>query len=122
MTWYVSPSLFPIHLGPQSSLQSLRNRAEQLQGRLQVLGDLFGQDIGFREAVRVLQTLVLEPEQIEVELVPLRQLVVGERAPAAVLGISAHVGFRRCRLPGRWQATNSSRSARLRGLVLSVKC
>jgi hypothetical protein len=35
---------------------------------------------------------------------------------------SDHVGLRSLRSPGRYQSTNSSRSARLRDFVFSVKC
>ena len=53
-------------------------------GGLEVGGDLLGQLVGLGEAVGVFQALVLDPEDVEVELVPLRKFLIGEASPAAI--------------------------------------
>ncbi len=45
--------------------QILRNQPELLQRRLQILNDLGGDQARFGEAVRILQRVVLEPEDVE---------------------------------------------------------
>ena len=52
---------------------------------MQVLDDLGGDDVGGGEVGGVLERLVLEPEDVEVGLVALDQVVVGERVAALAL-------------------------------------
>ena len=48
-----------------------RDPLELLQRRLQVLRDLLRQHLRLRQVLRILQTLILEPEDVQVQLVPL---------------------------------------------------
>jgi hypothetical protein len=68
--------------GRLSPLQLPRDRAELLQGRLEVVGDLLGQHVGLWEALGVLQALVPQPRQVEGKLVPLGEFLVGVAPPA----------------------------------------
>lgn len=49
----------------------------------------WGQDVGLGEAFGVFQALVLDPEDVQVQLVPLGQFLVGVGAPAAFGGLLA---------------------------------
>ena len=53
---------------------------------MQIIDDFGGDNIGRRQAVRVGQAFVLNPEQIQAQLIVLQKLVIIEAAPAA-LGI-----------------------------------
>src|SRR5262245_60466524 len=55
---------------------------ELLQGRLQVVGDFLGDDVRRGQRVGVRQALVLDPEQVQAQLVSLEQVFVGIVAPA----------------------------------------
>src|SRR5262245_19393759 len=75
------PSSIGIGLPP---LRQVRlDRLELLQRRPRVLHDLRLDHVGVRELLRLLQALVLEPEDVESSLVALDDLVVGERTPAS---------------------------------------
>jgi len=52
------------------------NPLELLQCRPQVLNDVARENIRFGQVLGVLQTVVLQPEDVEVRLVPLNELVV----------------------------------------------
>jgi hypothetical protein len=60
-------------------------RAELIQRRLQVIGDFLSENIRLGQVFGVLKALVLEPEDVEIELVALEQFLVIESAPAALL-------------------------------------
>ena len=49
-----------------------RDEGELLCRRLQILGDLGGDDMRLGEVGRILQAIVLEPQQVKAHLVPLR--------------------------------------------------
>ena len=68
-----------------SFLQVLRDRRELLQRGLQVFGDLGSDNIGIRQVRAVFEAIVFEPEEVEVHLVALDQLFVGEGLPALAL-------------------------------------
>jgi hypothetical protein len=71
------------------------DRLELLQGGAQVFDDLGGDRVRVREGGGILQAFVAEPEDVQADLVALEQLVVGERAPAAVrVGIGPGRGAR----------------------------
>jgi hypothetical protein len=59
---------------------------ELFQRGFQIIGDLGGENVGGWQRVSIGEALVLDPEQIEAQLVPLQQLLVFVAAPAA-LGI-----------------------------------
>jgi hypothetical protein len=70
---------------PQSTSllpQTLRNRPELLQHRLQFLHDLGRQRVRLGHIGRLLQRLVAQPKDVQVDLVAGQQFLVGERAPA----------------------------------------
>ena len=70
------------------------NRRELLQGRLQVVGDFLGQYVGIGKIIGIFEALVLEPENVEVRLVPLHQFFVFKRPPLTFgLLISVPGGF-----------------------------
>ena len=67
-----------------------------LEGGFEVFGDVGGDDFGSREVGGVFEGLVLEPEDVEVDLIALEEVLVGEalealglRALEAILGIEA---------------------------------
>ena len=70
---------------PASALQVGRDLGELVEGGLQVFGNLGGYDIGVGKTGRVFQTIVLEPEDVQAELVALEELVIVE-GPEAVGG------------------------------------
>ena len=51
---------------------------------MQIVDDLLSKDIRIRQVVAVFQAAVFEPEDVEVQFVPFKDLVVGEAAPTAV--------------------------------------
>lgn len=53
-----------------------------LQGRLKVLDDLGADDVGRRKVIEVAEAVVLEPEDVQVQLVAFQQLVGREPAEA----------------------------------------
>jgi hypothetical protein len=55
-----------------------------LKRGLEVVGDFLSQHVGRGEIVGVFEALVFEPEDVEVHFVALGEIVVAERAPAAV--------------------------------------
>ena len=67
---------------PLTSAQFLAHTPELIHRRLEALGDLSGQDLGLGQvlrafqALRVFQALVFQPENVQVRLIPLNQLVV----------------------------------------------
>lgn len=65
-------------------LQVSRNGLELFEGRLEIVGDFLGQDFGVGEVFAVFQAFVLEPEDVQVRLVALDQVLVVEGAPAAI--------------------------------------
>jgi hypothetical protein len=70
-------------------LQSLGDRGELAECRLQVLDDLADDDIGWEQIVGVVEAGILQAGDVEVGLVAGDQLVVGEGAEA--LGLNALV-------------------------------
>jgi hypothetical protein len=82
-----------------SLLQVVFDLAELLEGGFEVVDDLTGDDIGGREIGGIFKGVVLQPEDVEVHLVALEEVLVGE-APEA-LGLDAAlpvpVGARTCR-------------------------
>jgi hypothetical protein len=82
----------------QSAPQLRRNPRELLRCRLQVVGDLLGQDVRFGEVVTVFEAFVAEPEDVEVQLVAFSQIGVAEAAPAAfrvLVGVPGNTKNRR---------------------------
>src|SRR5664280_2806626 len=65
-------------LNSGSQLKCGCNSLELHQCSGQVLDDLPGDDLRGREVVQVLQSLVTQPGDVEVGLVPCHQLVIGE--------------------------------------------
>jgi hypothetical protein len=64
-----------------------------LQGGFEVFGDFAGEDVGIGEIGAVFEGLVFEPEEVEVYLVALEQLFVGEAFPTlALLALGAILG------------------------------
>ena len=66
-----------------SGLQFCRNIRELFQGRLQVVDDFLGEDIGVGQVVGFFQGFVKQPEDVEVGIVSLQHLVVFVATPAA---------------------------------------
>ena len=64
---------------------------ELVEGGLQILDDFGGQNGGVWQIGRIAQTVIAEPEDIEVGLVALDQVLVGEAAEA--LGLAALVAI-----------------------------
>jgi len=62
-----------------------RQLTELLQRAPEVVDDLGRQEVGVGEVGGVFEALVAEPKDVEVELVPSHQFVVGKGPPAAVL-------------------------------------
>jgi len=62
----------------------LGDLTELLQRRLKVVGDLLGEDLRVGEVLALLEALVFDPEDVQVQFVALRKLLVGEGPPAAV--------------------------------------
>ena len=60
------------------------DRLELLERGAQVFGDLGSNQIGVGQVGGVFERLVLEPEDVEADLVALEQLVITVGAPAAV--------------------------------------
>lgn len=60
----------------------LINAPELLHRRPQILHDLRRQHVGVGEVVTVLQDLVLQPEDVQADLVARQQVVIGEGAEA----------------------------------------
>ncbi len=87
------------------------------QCRGEVLDDLAGDDLGGGQVVEVLQRLVAQPGDVEVDLVPSDQLVVGERLRTARTRPA-----RRGPCRAGSDSTNSSRWWRRSGFCLRVKC
>lgn len=74
-------------------LHVLRNRRKLFQRRLQIRGDVGGDDFGSGQVGGFFECVVLQPEDVEVHLVALGQFVVGERFETLAL-------FRLCRFFG----------------------
>jgi hypothetical protein len=66
-------------------LQTGRDLAEALKGRFQALDDLGGDLVRRRQQIRVIQAVVLQPEDVEVDLVAPDQIGIGEFAEALAL-------------------------------------
>lgn len=64
--------------------QTVHDLAELGQGGLEVLGDLQCQHVRFGQVLRLAQRVVLDPEDVQIQLVPLRQFLMGEVSPTAV--------------------------------------
>lgn len=77
-----SSVLFKCNLSP---LQVAGNLPKLLQRRFQVISDVFGQFVGFRQVLRVFQALILDPEDVQIQLVALGQVFVDEGTPAIEL-------------------------------------
>src|SRR5437773_12039033 len=56
--------------------RSLLNPRGIVRGRLQVVDDFLGESIGIGKIVRVLETLLSEPEDVEAGIVAIDELVV----------------------------------------------
>jgi len=52
-----------------------------IQRRLHVIGDLLCEHVWFRQVVGFLQALVLEPENVQIHVVPLQQFLLFEYGP-----------------------------------------
>jgi hypothetical protein len=61
-----------------SSLQILRDGRELFHRRFQIGGDVGGDDFRRGQVGALFQRVIFQPEDVEVHLVTLRQLVVGE--------------------------------------------
>jgi len=55
---------------------------ELVERGLEVLSDFGGDHVGIRQVGRVLQAFVFQPEDVEVDLVALKKVFVGERLEA----------------------------------------
>jgi hypothetical protein len=71
--------------GARSRTQVSQNELELFKCRAQVFDDLGGDHVGVFQVGRVFQAVVLEPEDVEAELVSLRELVIAVR-PESALG------------------------------------
>ena len=77
--------------------QLLHQPFELLEGGLEVLDDLPRQHVGLGEVFRVLEALVPQPEDVQVHLVPLEQLVVGEGPKTlGLLAVVGHLAYLSC--------------------------
>ena len=71
-------------------LQVLRDGGELLQRRFQVVRDLLGNQLRRRQIGGLFEGVILQPEDVEVYLVALGQLVVGKGSEAfALLAVGA---------------------------------
>ena len=61
-----------------SAFQSVCNCLELLQNGLQIVGNFLGDDLRLRQIIRVFEGRVLQPEQVEVDLVSFDQVGVVE--------------------------------------------
>src|SRR3954454_13467392 len=68
--------------GPLPPRQIRVDRRELLQGRLEVLDDLGGDDVRVRQVLRGVKALVPQPEDVQAVLVALDQLLIGVGPPA----------------------------------------
>lgn len=59
--------------------QFAHHTSELFEGRVKVLNNLGRKNVGFGQAVQVLETFILEPEDIQVELVPRDEVLIGAR-------------------------------------------
>lgn len=57
-------------------------RSETCKACLDVVDDLFGEDLGFGKVVEVFKAVVFEPEEVEASLVAGDEFLVGELPPA----------------------------------------
>jgi hypothetical protein len=74
---FITPLL---HQFPKSSFPKVRrDLGELIQRRLQVFGDLCGDDIRVGQVCRILQAFVFQPEDVETDFVALEQFFVAER-------------------------------------------
>ena len=78
-------------LGSASRTQVSQNQLELFKRCAQVFDDLGGDHVGVFQVGRVFQAVVLEPEDVEAELIPLRELVIAVRPPSA-LGVRFRPG------------------------------
>jgi hypothetical protein len=71
------------HVSPSriSTSRDLRNPSNLLQCCPQIIRDFLRQNVWLGQIVAVLQALVTQPEDVEVQLVPLHQVVVAEAPP-----------------------------------------
>src|SRR5437016_11155624 len=68
------------------SLQAQRDFAEAVERRLQILDDFGGNLVGGRQEVGVVERVVLEPEDVEVDLVASDEVGMREAPEAVGLG------------------------------------
>lgn len=81
-----------VHPDPSSSLTP-----ELLKGSFQVVDNLGRKNVRFGQAIDVLQAVVLQPEDIQVQLIPMGEFVVAE--PSETFGFPAlmiTIGLRIC--------------------------
>ena len=64
--------------------KTVSNSRKLLKCRLEIIGDVLCQHVGFREVVAVFQRLITQPEQVEAGLIPRRQLLVVVASPPAL--------------------------------------
>src|ERR1700693_2403981 len=69
---YVTCFPFRSHAILELRFQLLRNRRELLQRRLHVVGNLLGKQIGLGQIIGLFETLVSQPENVEIYLVALQ--------------------------------------------------
>jgi hypothetical protein len=71
----------------------LRDRCKLLQSRFQFFSDSQRQHVRIRKVRAVFERLVPKPENVEINLVPFRQFVIGEAfEPLAVFAFVAVLG------------------------------
>jgi len=66
----------------QLLFQFVRDRSELVQRRLQILCDFGGDHIGIGKVSRVFQAVILQPEDVQANLVALDQFVIGKDVEA----------------------------------------
>jgi hypothetical protein len=54
------------------------NCLELIESRLQIVSDLLGNNVRIRETGGIFKAVVLEPENVEVDFVPLEKIIVAE--------------------------------------------
>jgi hypothetical protein len=54
------------------------NRLELIESRLQIVSDLLGDNVRIRETGGIFKAVVLEPEDVEVNFVPLEKSIIAE--------------------------------------------
>jgi len=93
--------MFPISpLRPSSAFQPLGDGANKSTAACNSSAISAASTSGVRQAFRILQAFILDPEDVEVQLVALDEFFVRVAAPAPLRLVSLQVGLRRCRLPG----------------------